>query len=317
MDAVVGRLGLPLVVKPPRRLRARCHPRDEPRRLPKAMVDCFAYGDAALSRRRRGTEVAVSVVEPATARHAAGRRDRHRGHYDYDARYNPGRTEFFAPARLPDDVGAVVGAPRRAPGPGAAGLSRSDLILDADGAHFLEVNVAPGMTETSLLPQATEAAGRRSATLPGDWSSVASPADRRKVHLAVFRGAAGRWRLCLEQARVFGCDAVQDAVEVLDRARTRRQPPRGLPEAILTRVSNRSDSRAASSSSAAFRGPRAARSAGRSARRRHRARRSPRSRGPTGPRRRSAGRAAPSPRVAQAEQRAGVPGGQHPGRDAR
>jgi D-alanine-D-alanine ligase len=39
-------------------------------------------------------------------------------------------------------------------------LSRTDLILDAEGAQFLDVNVAPGMTETSLFPQAIEAAGR-------------------------------------------------------------------------------------------------------------------------------------------------------------
>ena len=44
-------------------------------------------------------------------------------------------------------------------------LSRTDLIVDADGRPwFLEVNVAPGMTETSLLPMAVEAAGLR----PGD-----------------------------------------------------------------------------------------------------------------------------------------------------
>ena len=43
---------------------------------------------------------------------------------------------------------------------GLDGLSRTDLIVDDAGTvWFLEVNVAPGMTETSLLPQAAEAAG--------------------------------------------------------------------------------------------------------------------------------------------------------------
>ena len=43
---------------------------------------------------------------------------------------------------------------------GLVRLSRTDLVIDADGVPwFLEVNVAPGMTETSLLPQAAEAAG--------------------------------------------------------------------------------------------------------------------------------------------------------------
>ncbi|GAA3120627.1 hypothetical protein GCM10020001_046080 [Nonomuraea salmonea] len=44
---------------------------------------------------------------------------------------------------------------------GLRDVSRTDLIVDAAGVpHFLEVNVAPGMTETSLLPMAAEAAGQ-------------------------------------------------------------------------------------------------------------------------------------------------------------
>ena len=45
---------------------------------------------------------------------------------------------------------------------GLADLSRTDLIVDADGeVHFLEVNVSPGLTETSMFPMAVEAAGHR------------------------------------------------------------------------------------------------------------------------------------------------------------
>ena len=43
---------------------------------------------------------------------------------------------------------------------GLAGLSRTDAIVDADGVvHLLEVNVSPGLTETSMFPMALEAAG--------------------------------------------------------------------------------------------------------------------------------------------------------------
>ena len=43
---------------------------------------------------------------------------------------------------------------------GLRDLSRSDLIVDADGTvWFLEVNVAPGLTETSTVPLAVQAAG--------------------------------------------------------------------------------------------------------------------------------------------------------------
>ena len=65
------------------------------------------------------------------------------------------------PARLPDEVAARVASAALAAHDalGLARLSRTDLIVDADGTPwFLEVNVAPGMTETSLLPQAAEAA---------------------------------------------------------------------------------------------------------------------------------------------------------------
>jgi D-alanine-D-alanine ligase len=171
MDAVVARLGLPLVVKPSRGGSALGVTLvRSPAELPAAMVACFAYGDTALIERAvTGVEVAVSVVEldgdpvalPAVEIVTEGT-------YDYDARYNPGRTEYFAPARLPEELAAraaeVAVAAHRALG--LQHLSRTDLIVDADGRPwFLEVNVAPGMTETSLFPQAAEAAGHHLPTL--------------------------------------------------------------------------------------------------------------------------------------------------------
>ncbi len=58
------------------------------------------------------------------------------GPYDFDARYNPGRTEYFAPARLDDDILGVVGqvAVRAHTALGLRDLSRTDVILDADGS---------------------------------------------------------------------------------------------------------------------------------------------------------------------------------------
>ena len=73
-----------------------------------------------------------------------------------------GLTTWHVPARLDDDVahrvaGTAVAAHSEL---GLRDLSRVDLIVDANGgAHVLEVNVAPGMTETSLLPMAVGAAG--------------------------------------------------------------------------------------------------------------------------------------------------------------
>ena len=84
------------------------------------------------------------------------------GVYDYAARYTAGQTEFFTPARLATAVAAEVARVAVAAhvALGLRDLSRVDLILDAAGvAQLLEVNVAPGMTETSLLPMGVEAAG--------------------------------------------------------------------------------------------------------------------------------------------------------------
>ena len=84
------------------------------------------------------------------------------GAYDFDARYNPGRSEYFVPARLSE---AVIGRLQETAvivhtTLGLGNISRTDLILDEAGTPwFIDVNVTPGMTETSLFPLAAEADG--------------------------------------------------------------------------------------------------------------------------------------------------------------
>lgn len=169
LDLVVARLGLPLLVKPAQGGSALGVERiSAAEDLPTAMVSCFAYGDTVLIERFvAGTEVAVSVLEagageppralPAVEIVPAS------GVFDYAARYTAGMTAYHTPARLPADVSARVGqlavAVHRALG--LRDLSRTDAIIDSDGAvHFLEVNVSPGMTETSMLPMSVAASGR-------------------------------------------------------------------------------------------------------------------------------------------------------------
>ncbi len=165
LGRLVERLGLPLMVKPARGGSALgCSAVVEAEELPAAMVQCFSYGEAALVERFvEGTEVAVTVVDTGAGPRALPAVEVRplSGVYDYAARYTAGSTEYFAPARLSDDVAAAVGrlAVEAHTALGLRDLSRVDLIVDADGAgHLLEVNVAPGMTETSLLPMAVEAA---------------------------------------------------------------------------------------------------------------------------------------------------------------
>jgi len=84
------------------------------------------------------------------------------GVYDYTARYTAGSTEFMVPAKLSDEVAAACArvAVDAHQALGLRDLSRSDLIVDADGeVSFLEVNVAPGLTETSTVPLSVTAAG--------------------------------------------------------------------------------------------------------------------------------------------------------------
>lgn len=165
LDTVLASLGLPLAVKPAKGGSALgvTVVRDAAD-LPRAMVNAFAYGDTALVEQGvDGTELAVSVVDTGAGPQALPAVELVTdGPYDYDARYYPGRTEYFVPARLdPDAATAVAEAAVRVHEVlGLRHLSRTDMILTADGTpHMLDVNTAPGMTETSLLPQAAVAAG--------------------------------------------------------------------------------------------------------------------------------------------------------------
>jgi D-alanine-D-alanine ligase len=114
--------------------------------------------------------VAVSVVEdgdepralPPVEVEAKG------GFYDYTARYTPGAAAFHCPSRLDDDVQATLRETALAAHRllGLRDVSRMDAVVDADGrVQVLEVNVSPGLTDTSLLPMAAAAEGTDLGTL--------------------------------------------------------------------------------------------------------------------------------------------------------
>jgi D-alanine-D-alanine ligase len=129
------------------------------------MVGCFGYGDTALVERFvDGTDIAVTVVDTGNGPRALPAVEivPADGVYDYAARYTAGTTTWHAPARLApavaERVAAIAVSAHRALA--LRDLSRVDLLVTRDGAaHVLEVNVSPGMTETSLLPLAVHAAG--------------------------------------------------------------------------------------------------------------------------------------------------------------
>jgi len=166
LDRIVNRLGLPLMVKPAQGgsgLGAAVVREDTD--LPPAMVGCFAYDSTALVEKFvPGKDVAVSIVDLGNGPEALPiveivPRD---GVYDYAARYTAGLTTWHAPARLDAAVAARVSETALAAHKalGLRDLSRVDLIVAEDGPpQVLGINVSPGMTETSLLPLATQAAG--------------------------------------------------------------------------------------------------------------------------------------------------------------
>jgi D-alanine-D-alanine ligase len=133
----------------------------DPSEVPSALVSAFSYDDRVLLERFvDGRELAVSILgaEPLPIVEAIPTGDR----YDFEARYEIGRTRFECPAELSEDEASAVteAAVAAYEALGCSGFSRVDLILGADGPQVLEVNAIPGLTDTSLLPQAAEAAGK-------------------------------------------------------------------------------------------------------------------------------------------------------------
>jgi D-alanine-D-alanine ligase len=166
LESIAEELPVPLVVKPARGGSAQgvnlVHDRGE---LPRAMVDAYTYCDVALIEQKIvGTEIAIGVIDSGEGPVALPAVEivPLSGVYSFEARYNAGETRFFTPARLSEEVTARAAeaallAHRTL---GLRHLSRVDLIVDGAGTPwFLEANVLPGLTETSLLPQALEAAG--------------------------------------------------------------------------------------------------------------------------------------------------------------
>jgi D-alanine-D-alanine ligase len=155
-------LGFPLVVKPSRggsslgvKFAAAAG------EVPQALVSAFSYDDRVLLERYvDGRELAVSILgdQPLPVVEAIllnGDR------YDFEARYEIGRTRFSCPAELNAEeersvTEAALATYRQL---GCSGFARIDLILADDGPWLLEANAIPGLTDTSLLPQAAEAAG--------------------------------------------------------------------------------------------------------------------------------------------------------------
>lgn len=164
-DAIVSRLGEKTVVKPANEGSAIgvtiVH---EPSEMPAAVGEAFTYDRTVLIERFvAGVEITVGVLgnEHPIALPTLEIVPEHE-FYDYDSKYLPGMSTHVCPARIPDEARErserlAVAAHEAL---GCRGMSRSDLIVTPEGETLLlETNTIPGMTATSLLPDAARNAG--------------------------------------------------------------------------------------------------------------------------------------------------------------
>lgn len=148
--------GIPCVVKPSGEgSSVGVHLVKDAAKLGEACRDAASFkGDVVVERYVKGAEVNVAVLDgkalgaieivPANE------------FYDYAAKYTAGTTQYFYPARIPDDHRARVmeAAELAHRGLGCAGVTRVDFIIAPDGTpYILEINTLPGMTGTSLVPK--------------------------------------------------------------------------------------------------------------------------------------------------------------------
>jgi D-alanine-D-alanine ligase len=161
LGEIEERLGFPLVVKPAAggsslgvRFAALAA------EVPEALVAAFSYDDRVLLERHiEGRELAVSLLA-GIALPAVEARPREEDRFNYEARYEIGRTDYICPADLGPAEGPVLDAALRTWDVlDFEGFGRVDLILGPHGPEVLEANAIPGLTDTSLLPMAAEAAG--------------------------------------------------------------------------------------------------------------------------------------------------------------
>lgn len=167
-ESVVAELGLPVVVKPVAAgstlgvtiVRS-------PDQLGAAMDEALQYDTRVLIEEYiAGTELTAGVMSEGNRTIVFPLIEiipkSPSGFYDYEAKYTPGMSEHLIPPRLDESVQQRVRAATRTAyqSLGCRGMARADFMVAAEGTpYLLEVNTVPGMTATSLVPDAARSAG--------------------------------------------------------------------------------------------------------------------------------------------------------------
>jgi D-alanine-D-alanine ligase len=168
LPAIEERLDFPIVVKPAAQgsaLGVKFARTAED--VPAALVAAFSYDSRVLLERHiDGRDVAVSIIDGPSGPEALPIVEavpREEDFYDFESRYEIGRTDFVCPANLTPECAARTQeiALQTYRLLGCTGFARVDLMIESEDTDplVLEVNAIPGLTETSLLPMAAEAAG--------------------------------------------------------------------------------------------------------------------------------------------------------------
>ncbi len=163
LPQIIEILGLPIVVKPSRQgssLGIKFSKTKE--ELPSALIAALSYDHKILLEKYiKGKEIAISILgeEILPIVEIVPKKE----FFDFEAMYTMGMSDYFIPARLSDEVSqkAKEIALKVHHTFKCQCLSRVDMIVGEEDniPYVLELNTSPGMTETSLLPMAAEAAG--------------------------------------------------------------------------------------------------------------------------------------------------------------
>ena len=161
-DEQITKLGLPVVVKPSKQGStvglSIVRKREE---LAAAIEEAFRYDDEVmLEQFVAGRELTVGILGDQAL--PVGEIIPKHEIYDYECKYTPGMAEEVFPAQIPSDRAREAQdlARRAFQALKLRGCARIDFRMTDDGSMFcLEANTLPGMTQTSLIPQAAAAAG--------------------------------------------------------------------------------------------------------------------------------------------------------------
>jgi D-alanine-D-alanine ligase len=184
LPAIEERLEFPIVVKPAGQgsalgIKFARTPAD----VPSALVAAFSYDRKVLLERYvAGRDLAVSIIDEDGAARALPIVEavpEQEDFYDFESRYEIGRTRFVCPAALDAAVATRAAAIALEVYAllGCSGFARVDMMLEAESGelYVLEADAIPGLTETSLLPQAADAAGIGFDELIGRIVAAAAP----------------------------------------------------------------------------------------------------------------------------------------------